>query len=714
LLDSLLQEIIFLLLTDMSLLKASKVSNKLEACEILVHSNSSENPPKPSNLFGVPAILSKKNSSESSQDYTFIFIHKDVKQCAVLQPTFLTAVEKDGKKTTWEDVKSCLIVGCKVKFDVTKFKPASFTGEWLVFGLYLSDVLTEKGDKENTCSTASQRRRFSKEFDWMGSFGKGLGSEDESFNKIESQLSDIEDSIFVYGSELTSAEKALLEVREKLDDCMNYSQGSSQLMLSPGMLNETFTVEENMESPFLLSSSCQHQYEVGVVAISVTQQCLQLVGPLNSIWVRTEVRPCDTPVYSKEGRVVDTCQVSVGDIGTLVSSMCVKCQLDTTMECLAPPLMLWFGEEQRPSVRGLHGKVVWSDEDKFLVQLDGSESEPVLFMRSERDMMLKTGWQLLVWAWSKPGTCAEGGAWISQASQLDASLVRHFENLDLSTSGIFSPVRENLKEVVNGRDITRSVDKADSDKCSDVSFGSVSECDEIDLDKSFNTNLSMLINSTSIKLMSQEEEFQTLYSGTSFPFNDNVDIDLRFEQVLTANGLVGNYEKLTRKYEDYFLVSQSSSIIANDSGSSLNTDQQIDHATFHSPPRISLEFNPQDVLPNPSFLKRMPGPSLSPIPEEVNESFSDNPVFSTPLCKSAEDSGYNDSFCSGSNTINHSRSLVYSAEKAPLSAFSEDATFKQPCYKEMLDQFLEFTQFPASRRNDLIDHFITSNLKENA
>jgi len=364
--------------------------------------------------------------------------------------------------------------------------------------------------------------------------------------------------------------------------------------------------------------------------------------------------------------------------------------------------MLWFGEDQKPSVRGLPGKVVWSEEDKFLVQLDGAETEPVLFMRGEQDSLLKTGWQVMVWAWRRPGTCAEGGACIAQASLLDASLVRQFENLDLSSSGIFSPVRGGLDKVAT-KNITRSVDKADSDKCSDVSFGSISECDEIDLDKSFNTNLSMLINSTS-----QEEEFEALYSDITFPVNDEVDIDLRFEEVLTANGLVDDYQMLTRKYEDYFLASQRSSSIANAKGSSLITDKNID-AYLQSPPSISLEFNLLEGSPNPTFLKRMTCQSLSPIPEEVNESFYDSPVFSTPVYKSAEDSGYNGSFCSGSSLTNQSQSLVYSAEKAPLSASSKDAAFK-----EMLGQFLEFTQFPATRRNDLIDHFITSNLKETA
>ena len=54
----------------MSLLKASKVSKLSEGTLLTNSYKSSEISLKQSNLFGVPAILSQKNSSEFSQDYT--------------------------------------------------------------------------------------------------------------------------------------------------------------------------------------------------------------------------------------------------------------------------------------------------------------------------------------------------------------------------------------------------------------------------------------------------------------------------------------------------------------------------------------------------------------------------------------------------------------------------------------------------------------------
>eukprot|EP00092_Neocalanus_flemingeri_P020052 GFUD01021713.1.p1 GENE.GFUD01021713.1~~GFUD01021713.1.p1 ORF type:complete len:725 (+),score=215.20 GFUD01021713.1:59-2233(+) len=686
------------------------------------------------NLFGVPALLSHVTSSNSNQDYVFIFMHQETEERAVLKQSFLTALEKDGVKMKWDKAKSHLKPGCPVKIDVTQSKTASIKGNWLVLGLYFGDLSTECENKE---SPFYQRRRLSKEFDWMKDF-KNCVNDKSSFRNIENQLADIEDSVFVYNSELNSAEKALVEVRETLDDCMiesdeNYtekmcskeslsdesSQNNSDTSLSLGKLNETFTVEDSSSLP---ASDCLHKYEVGVVLISVTSQCLHLVGPLNDIWVRSEVSPTCTPVYVKGGKMKNSKQVSVGDIGTMVSRLCVKCQLDTTVECLAAPLLVWFGEE--PGVRSGQGVVVWREEGKVLVKLDGSEL--VLFKGSDNsDRELESGCKVLVWGWRKAGTCAEGGAWVLQASQHDEEGVGGAirgeeversgsnEGLDLSTDGIFSPSRATryLTIEVSGNESRSSVDKTESDKCSDISFGSVSECDEVDPDKSFNTNLSNLINSTFNTAggfnSQEEEEFQALYARSPPCFPDEVDIDLQFEQVLAANGLVANYDDLAKKYEDFFAGGQPSTIFANPIVAPVSTSAQNKEVSNHPPPSITFETCPPDVLLNPSLLKKMSCPSLSPIPEEVTDNFTETPVFSTPVCRSSEDSsGYNDSFCSGSSNTNPFKSMNYSAEKIP--AFTQDF-FKQASFREMLQQFLEFTQFPESSRNDLIDHFLSSN-----
>eukprot|EP00092_Neocalanus_flemingeri_P036137 GFUD01039347.1.p1 GENE.GFUD01039347.1~~GFUD01039347.1.p1 ORF type:complete len:710 (-),score=218.70 GFUD01039347.1:105-2234(-) len=669
------------------------------------------------NLFGVPALLSHVTSSKSNQDYVFIFMHQETEERAVLKQSFLTALEKDGVKIKWDKAKSHLKLGCPVKIDVTQSKTASIKGNWLVLGLYFGDLYTECENKE---SPFYQRRRLSKEFDWMKDF-ENCVNDNSSVRNIENQLAEIEDSVFVYNSELNSAEKESDESftekmcsKESLSD--ESSQNNSDKSLSLGKLNETFTVEDSSSLP---SGDCRHKYEVDVVLISVTSQCLHLVGPLNDIWVRSEVSPTCTPVYVKGGKMKNSKQVSVGDIGTMVSRLCVRCQLDTTVECLAAPLLVWFGEEQQPGVRRGQGVVVWREEGKVLVKLDGLEL--VLFKGSDdSDRELESGCKVLVWGWRKAGTCAEGGAWVLQASQHEEGVggaIRGEEvecsgsnvGLDLSTDGISSPSRA-IEVEVSSNASKSSIDKTESDKGSDISFGSVSECDEVDPDKFFNTNLSNLINSTFNTAggfnSQEEEEFQALYARSPPCFPDEVDIDLQFEQVLAANGIVANYDDLAKKYEDFFAGGQPSSIFANPIVAPVRTSAQNKEVSYHPP---SIPSGPPDVLLNPSLLKKMSCPSLSPIPEEVTDNFTETPVFSTPVYRSSEDSCYNDSFCSGFSNSNPFKSMNYSAEKSP--AFTGDF-FKQASFREMLQQFLEFTQFPESSRNDLIDHFLSSNLKK--
>ena len=237
----------------------------------------------------------------------------------------------------------------------------------------------------------------------------------------------------------------------------------------------------------------------------------------------------DTPVYVKGRKVSDFSQVRVGDMASIVTRLCIKCQVDKTVECLAPPLLVWFGEEQKPSVRSQPGEVVWIEDDKFLVKLDGSGL--VMFTGSDKKYNNPVkGWKVLVWAWRKVGNCAEGAAWILQdqdsfvdlrGKEVKPSLA--VDDLDLLALETLSPItvsrsptatlnldcNENIGRVAKPDSVTIS------DKCSDVSFGSISECDEIDLNKSFNSNLSQVIDSYSTtvgNVTSQKDQFQVLYS----------------------------------------------------------------------------------------------------------------------------------------------------------------------------------------------------------
>merc|ERR1712142_1038477 len=169
---------------------------------------------------------------------------------------------------------------------------------------------------------------------------------------FESKLADIEDDMLSFRAELNNAEKALIDDRESLD----VAKVESSIQI-----NQTFTLEESIlgNSLSLCSNGCEHQYEVGVVVISVSEDFLQMVGPLNDIWVKMDVYSNHAPVFVVKSRVLDFKDVKVGDIGTVVVGMCVKCHLDKEAESLTPYMALWIGRD--PDIREANGVVVWSE-----------------------------------------------------------------------------------------------------------------------------------------------------------------------------------------------------------------------------------------------------------------------------------------------------------------------------------------------------------------
>ena len=114
---------------------------------------------------------------------------------------------------------------------------------------------------------------------------------------------------------------------------------------------------------------------------------------------------------------------------------------------------------------------------------------------------------------------------------------------------------------------------------------------------------------------------------------------------MAANGMMDNYDGLAKKYYDYFQGSKMQVCIGKPS------------VAFRSHPSssISCESCPQNILQTPPLLRRMPRPSLSPIPEEMAESYPETLVFSTSIGKFSEDSGYFDSLCLGILIIRSSR-----------------------------------------------------------
>ena len=78
-----------------------------------------------------------------------------------------------------------------------------------------------------------------------------------------------------------------------------------------------------------------------------------------------------------------------------------------------------------------------------------------------------------------------------------------------------------------------------SEKDSDISFGSISECSEIDRNKSLNSNLSTLLNFTPFKRYNFSGNREDLES--SFQWED---VEKKFQQVLLANDFNDDFDEL--------------------------------------------------------------------------------------------------------------------------------------------------------------------------
>ena len=152
---------------------------------------------------------------------------------------------------------------------------------------------------------------------------------------------------------------------------------------------------------------CVHKYEVGVVVVNTSPQYLHIVGPLGDSWVETCVDPVMSLVFVEGVRSREVDSVKVGTMGHMVVTECVKCQFqDMTDVAIAGPCLLWFGEDQRPSVRGAMGEVVGREGDRMVVQLEGPPAARtvrlVLFHCKsivQREIVLQT--KVLVWAWAR-------------------------------------------------------------------------------------------------------------------------------------------------------------------------------------------------------------------------------------------------------------------------------------------------------------------------
>jgi len=162
---------------------------------------------------------------------------------------------------------------------------------------------------------------------------------------------------------------------------------------------------------------CDHKYEVGVVVVNISSEYLHLVGPLGHAWVETCVDPFHSLVFVDGVRIKEVFSVKIGAMGNMVVKECVKCQIDTTVSelSIAFPTLLWFGEEQKPSVRGAVGVVNRWEGRRMVVQLEQPPAARIARLVLFHPMgSLARTWKLrcrprskvLVWAWARQ---LEGG-----------------------------------------------------------------------------------------------------------------------------------------------------------------------------------------------------------------------------------------------------------------------------------------------------------------
>ena len=119
-------------------------------------------------------------------------------------------------------------------------------------------------------------------------------------------------------------------------------------------LDQTFFVEDSIR--IVEQCMCEHTYETGIVVVAVSNQFLSLLVQCRGAWLTTEVDPLKVMMVVDGIRIKEVFSVNIGTIGHMVTKECTKCMSSTNDT--VTPVLVWFGETQVPSVRGLPGLVV--------------------------------------------------------------------------------------------------------------------------------------------------------------------------------------------------------------------------------------------------------------------------------------------------------------------------------------------------------------------
>jgi len=366
-----------------------------------------------------------------------------------------------------------------------------------------------------------------------------------------------------------------------------------------------------------------------------------------------------------------------------------------------------------------------------VVQMEDSDTM-VLFHGEIIKEELEINTKVLVWAWSKilrggVGSFLEGAAVVvledgeEETGGVAGDGDDTYDLLELSTDGIFSPIRSKFEEVDDDLLNCSSNDEKDvMDVSLSVSFGSVSGQSD-DGKENFSTMVNPDWSSNYMKDVSlpgdvkgdtndflDEIYFQSLFWRSSSPKPDAI-IDAQFANILSANNLLHTYDDLVADYDQ---------VTSADSSTKLQTDPRFSSLTQTPALCDSQDLVPASTAPPAtitvprSITRKMSPPPLSPIPEETTADREasdqvDDPVFaastpagrlstdwegfaatpdSHPRLPTAMDSGYYDSFSSGLSTNVPSSNVKFT--------------------RVLLEQFLEFTKFPRGEQSAIIDSFL--------
>jgi len=492
------------------------------------------------------------------------------------------------------------------------------------------------------------------------------------------------------------------------DRSLHRSESSVEDEHNDNALNQTYTKD------YSSSEQCvsEHNYETGMVVVNVTNQFLRLLAQCGGSWLTIDVDPLKMMMIVDGIRIKEVFSISIGTMGHMVTSECTGCKI--CPNDAVTPILVWFGETQIPSVRGLPGLVVGREDKRVVVELEQSEELVLFHGDSDMDDELLLNTQLLVWAWKKvvrngDVKFLEGAAFIKIFNNAEHSDEEDDANdsFDIPSDDIFSPIRsQSAEEHVPPYFLEIS---QDLDECLSVSFGSVGSHDHEEVEKCISAK-----NNEDL----DEIYFQSLFWRLGSPKLDEI-IDAQFDNLLAANNLLEAYNDPFNKKKTMVTLT---SFTAN---TTVLSKPSTEPECEESWPRIPESYDPVLCAGVSKFMTRkLSHTPLSPIPEENTDK--------ELLYYNTKDAGVN--FHSGLRAFStptqtrktsdnsESPSSPYPGSNSPVpmmdSGYSDTFTgvmdTRNTASMEVLEQFLEFTEFPEDRRADIIHRFLDYSDKLNA